>query len=540
MKAPVLNRRLSGVDAAFLYLERREIPLHIAGVCVFEEPIPFKQFVAAIDSKLHLIPRYRQIVVDPPLHIGYPTWEDDPNFDIRRHIFHVTAEPPGGQSELEALASRLLTPLMDRRKPLWDIHVIDGLADGRGALLVRVHHALADGIAGASLMKILLDPTPAVPKATRKPRFRPQPAGSNRSVADALASAVHSSLESMIAAEAILMDFARALLDDGMQEALGKLVSLLPELGASSERFPFNKPCTGERKFCWTEFPFDDVRKIRDVTGGTVNDIILTVVTRAVARYIQLHGEPVKGRFLRVVCPVNSRRGDKGESLGNQISFLPVALPLDIKDPVRMLHAVAARTEIMKNARAAHVVALMASWIGAAPPPVQALFWGAIPQINLPLPLFNMICTNVPGSPTTLYAVGRKMLACYPHVPTGYELGVNCAVQSYDGKFFCGLTADAQVVPDVGRLRDLIQTSFRDTRRAAGVRNAPRAKRAPAPAMRAAAAPLNGTSLSEPSPMVSLKTEVPLETAAVFTGAVPAAKVPSRRDRTEQRSNLIP
>jgi diacylglycerol O-acyltransferase len=336
----------------------------------------------------------------------------------------------------------------------------------------------------------MLDPTPAGSKAVRKPQFHPRPAESNHSMTDALTSAVHSSLESLIAAEAILMDFGQALLDDGTQEALHKLVALLPELGASSERFPFNKPCTGERKFCWTEFPLDLVKKIRDTAGGTVNDVILTVVTRAVARYIELHGEPVKGRFLRVVCPVNSRRDDKGESLGNQISFLPVALPLDIKSPVRMLQAVAARTEIMKNARVAHLVALLASWLGAAPPPLQALFWGRIPQINLPMPLFNMICTNVPGSPSALYAEGRKMIASYPHVPTGYELGVNCAVQSYDGKFFCGLTADADVVPDVGRLRDLIQASFREVCRAAGVRKAPRPRPAPVAQTHAATVPL--------------------------------------------------
>lgn len=453
--------------------------MHIAGLCIFEAPLPFAEFVAAIDSKLHLIPRYRQVVADPPFHLGYPTWEDDPDFDIRRHIVHVTLDPPGGQAELEALAGRILTPVMDRGKPLWDVHVIDGLADGRGAVLMRVHHALADGIAGASLMKIVLDPTPAGSRAIRKPRFRPRPPAPNHSMADALTSAIHSSLESMVAAEAVLMDFAQSLLDDRTQDAFRKLMGLLPELTASSQRCSFNKPCGGERKFCWTEFPFEDAARIHHIAGGTINDVILTVVTRALARYIELHGEHVKGRFLRVVCPVNSRRGDNGESLGNQISFLPVALPLDIKDPLRLLRAVAARTEIMKNARAAHLVALMATWLGAAPPPLQALFWGAIPQIELPLALFNLICTNVPGSPTPLYAVGRKMIASYPHVPTGYELGVNCAVQSYDGKLFCGLTADAHVVPDATRLRDFIQASFRDLRRAAGVRTAPQKKRAP-------------------------------------------------------------
>ena len=464
---------MSGIDAAFLYLERKEIPLHIAGLCVFEGTIPFKEFVASIDSRLDLLPRYRQVVVEPPFHLGYPIWEDDPAFDIHRHIFQVAVDAPGGQAELEALASRILTQVMDRRKPLWDIYVIDGLAEGRGAILARVHHALADGIAGTSLMKIILDPDPEVRPIPRKRRSRPRLAHSNgkgngsSTLADSVASAVHSSLESMIMAEAVLLDFARSLFDSHTQEAMQKLLGLIPELGAASERFPFNKPCSGERTFSCTQFPFAQIGAIREAAGGTANDVILTIVTRAVSRYIELHGEPVKGRFLRMVCPVSMRHDDRGESLGNQISFLPVALPLGIKDPMAMMRAVAARTEIMKNAKAAHLVALVASWLGAAPPPLQALFWSKVPQLNLPMPLFNMICTNVPGSQTPLYALGRKMIAFYPHVPTGYELGVNCAVQSYDGQVFCGLTADTHVVPDVDRLRDYILASFQELRRAA-------------------------------------------------------------------------
>jgi diacylglycerol O-acyltransferase len=487
MKPPALKRRLSGTDAAFLYLERREIPLHIAGVCIFEGAVPFRDLMEALDSKLHLLPRYRQLVVEPPLHIGYPTWEDDADFDIRRHVFRVPVQAPGGQAELEALAGRILTQVMDRRKPLWDVNVVEGLEGGRGAVIVRVHHSLADGVAGASLMKILFDPTAEGSKAVHKPRFHPKPPEvTNHSVADALVSAVRSSLENMIVAEAIMADFAHSLLDDRTRDALQQLVKLLPELTASSDRFPFNRPCSGERKFCWTDFPLADAQAIRESAGGTLNDVILTVVTRAVARYVKRHGEPVAGRFIRMVCPVNVRRDDHGETLGNQISFLPVALPLDIRDPVEMLHAVAARTEIMKNARAAHVITLLASWLGAAPPPLQALFWNALPQIPLPVALLNMICTNVPGSPTPLYAVGRKMLACYPHVPTGYELGVNCAVQSYNGMLCCGLTADAHVVPDAEKLRDFIHAAFQELRRAAGVRKR-RAKATPPSAPAAAA-----------------------------------------------------
>jgi WS/DGAT/MGAT family acyltransferase len=414
-------------------------------------------------------------------------------------------EAPGGQAELEALAGRIVTGLMDRTRPLWDIHVVDGLSGGQGALIVRVHHALADGIAGIALMQIMLDPAPAGSRATSKPRFQPKPmADSTLSIADAVTSAVHSSLESIISMEAVLLDLARALMDDQTKEALQKLARILPELGASSERFVFNKPCKGARKFCWTDFPQAEAEAVREAAGGTLNDVILTAVTQAVSRYIQLHGEAAAGRFLRIVCPVNVRRDNHAESLGNRITFLPVALPLGIDDPVRMLQAVSERTGIMKHSHAAHLMALLAAWIGAAPPPLQALFWDTIPLLHLPVPLLNMICTNVMGSPTPLYAAGRKMIACYPHVPTGYELGVNCAIQSYAGKLCCGFTADAGVVPDVEQLRDFVHAAFRDLALAASPRPAkkrsrPR-RRKPSPA-----APLNGVHappihLADPSP----------------------------------------
>ena len=189
--------------------------------------------------------------------------------------------------------------------------------------------------------------------------------------------------------------------------------------------------------------------------------------------YIRLHGEKVKGRFLRVVCPVNLRGDEQGESLGNRITFLPVVLPLDVRDPVEMLHAVATRMEIMKSVRAADLIAIFASCLGATPAPMQELFWRGLPLIPLPLPLLNMICTNVQGPQSALYTVGRRLVASYPAVPTGYELGVGVAVQSYDGKLFFGLTADAHVAPDVARLRDYIRECFEELGKAARVKSGP-------------------------------------------------------------------
>ena len=526
---PVLSRRLSGIDAAFLYLERKEIPLNIAAVAIFDGPIPFRRFVASIDSRLDLIPRYRQIAVPPPWNLGYPSWEDAPDFDIRRHIHRVRLEAPGGEAELEALAGRLLSQTLDRSKPLWELHVVEGFEDGRGAIIARIHHALADGVAGAALLRIMLDPTAEASHPVRKPRRRTAaPPPPKPSLAEQVASAVQSALENAVAAEAGLLSLADGLLSERGKNALQELTTLLPELLQPAERFPFNKPCSGDRKFCWAEVEFSQVHAIRAALGGKVNDVLLSVIVRAVARYIRAHGEKVNGRFLRVVCPVNLRVGEQGESLGNRITFLPVVLPLDVRDPVEMLRAVTTRMEIMKSVRAAELVAVVASCMGATPAPMQELFWRGIPLVPLPLPLLNMICTNVPGSPTALYAVGRRLIASYPHVPTGYELGLGVAMQSYDGKVFFGLTADAHVAPDVARLRDFIRACFDELLRAAGVKIVrPRPVKPRATSSRAAERTRVAAAVTAPEPVTASFTavpEVPLP-ASPPAEAAPAAAI---------------
>ena len=505
MTDTVVSRRLSAVDAAFLYLERREIPLHMACVCVFDGPLPFEEFVASIEAKIHLIPRYTQIVEMPAYNLTYPIWKDDPYFDIRRHIFHVSLEPPGGEAELEALAGRILSQLMDRNKPLWDIYVIDGLDGGRGAMLARVHHSLADGVTGVALMNVLFDPTPEGSLAVPKVRVRPPKPPAEPSLVETIGKVISGTLDTLFAAEVGFVGMARAILGNGSESSFTGLVGVLPELAASVERLPFNKRCGGDRKFCWAEFDLAEAQAIRRFAGGTINDVILAVLTAALARYLKRHRQSIVNRFVRIVCPVSLRHGEQNGVLGNQISFLPVALPLDVADPVQRLRGVARRMETMKRGRAADLVAVAAACIASAPPALQALFWTVISQATLPLPLFNMICTNIPGSSTPLYTVGRRMIATYPQVPTGYELGINCAVQSYDGKLFFGLISDAHVAPDVGRLRDYLYVAFDDLCRAAGVRQAvqkpqaPRKPRAPRAAKPETAKPAEAAPASEPA-----------------------------------------
>jgi diacylglycerol O-acyltransferase len=514
MTKPAPTPSFSAADAAFLYLERKEIPLHIASVCIFDGPIPFAQFVANIDAKLHLIPRYLQIPVVSTWNLEFPVWQYDPHFDVRRHVFHVTLDPPGGEAELQALAGRILSELLDRSKPLWDVYVVDGLKDGRGAIIWRVHHALADGVSGAELMRVLLDPTAEITPIVQKPRRRKPPTKSPpHPSSSGISATINSTLKSLLEFEAGLLALAQHLFEGTKQTGIKDLVGLLPEYTASIERLPFNKPCTGARKFCWTEWDIADVQAVREALGGTINDVILAVLTRALARYAKLHGESVVNRFVRIVCPVNLRQADQNSSLGNQISFLPLALPLDARGPIRMLQGVTSRTEALKRCGALGFAGLAAKWFAAAPPPLHALFWQNIPDVIFPVPLLNMICTNVVGSPTPLYAIGRRMLAAYPQVPTGWDLGVGVAVHSYDGRLFFGFIADTHAAPDVERLRDFLVLSFQELRRSAAMKKsrslktAPRAarpqqKRPSEPAV-AALAPTSAGSLPPAGPVVS-------------------------------------
>jgi diacylglycerol O-acyltransferase / wax synthase len=472
MALPKLPTRFGALDAAFLNFECKEMPLHIGGVCVFEGVIPFEHFVATIESKLDLIPRYREKVMFPFLNIGYPTWQYDPDFDIRRHIFHVKLDPPGTDKQLCELTGRIFTPLLDRNKPLWETYIVDGLEGGRSAMICKVHHCIVDGVAGIGLLNVIMDPSPEehrLPK--RKPYRPPKPP-------DAASLFVDAFTDSLAQIPKRLSDVADALkgygsllrTDNSAAVGLERVVDRMPELLSPVEHLPFNRPCSGERRVFWTEFPFAEARAIRAATGCTVNDVVLTVVAGAVARYTKLHGQTVKNRFFRPMVPVNVRPPEQSiGAFGNLISLMLVTLPLGIRDPIKRLKHIQELTQAMKGARTPELLRLSLAWLGLLPPPVQAFLAGNLSWLNTPIPLFHMVCTNVPGPQLPLYCCGKRMVACYPHVPTGMDVGISVAIESYDQKLFFALTTDALAAPDGGRMVDFLEASFKELREAAGV-----------------------------------------------------------------------
>jgi diacylglycerol O-acyltransferase len=458
------------MDSSFLYFEKKEATMHIGSVSIFEGEIPFEDFVAMIDSKMHLLPRYQQVVVPDPFNLGHPTWEYDSHFNIRNHIFKLQIDPPGGEKELIDLAGGIFTPMLERNKPLWDIYLVYGLEGKRTAMIARVHHCMVDGMSGVDLLKIILDFSPEVKPIEAKPATamrEPQPDHTRRFF-DSILGGMQEGMDRWMEFQNGLLNLTKALTDQTSRAAMRNVSSELPRIATPAAPLPFNAQLGGEKRLVWNTFNFAEARAIRGNLGGTVNDVVLTALSGAVARYAESHGHRIEGRNVRVMVPVSLRQADQHGALGNLVSVLPVEIPLDLKGPVERFRYINQKTSAMKAGRVAEGLNLFSALMGILPPPMQALM-GALSTANLPLPPFNIISTNVPGPQVPMYAMGKRMLAYYPYVPVGFGLGCGCAILSYDQHLFCGLTADTRAMPDVERLREQLYESFYELRRAAGV-----------------------------------------------------------------------
>ena len=446
-------------DALFLYIERPGQPLSIAGVSLFEGSIPLKACRDLVESKLPLIPRYRQRVAFPPLNLGLPTWQFDPTFDIRNHIRQVTLRN-GTEAQLKKLASGILSTHLDRQRPLWDITLVRGLQGNRTGLIARIHHCLADGVAGVGIMNVLMDTSPVPQRVPRVKKQAPEThehRDAGAALLDGLVKSSLSALQGALTLHSEAVQIAQGILANS-GESLTQLLNVLPELAAPADRLPFNVVCHGPQKFGWTELDLPAIKAVKERCGGTVNDVILSVVAAALRRYAELRKVRVKGRSARIVVPVNVRSGNSADELGNRITFVPVTLPLDVRDPVKLLAAVRQRTEYIKHVHAAELVVFAGGLFAAIPAPI----WAAIGPVasQLPLSLCNLICTNVPGPQMPLYLLGRKMVAWYPYVPIGGEMGTNWAVLSYNGKVYFGFSCDLGAVPDPETLEKFVEQSF--------------------------------------------------------------------------------
>jgi len=435
--------------------------MHIGSTSIFEGKLAHRDLVKHIEDRLFLLPRYLQKVVPDPFNLAHPTWETASDFDIKNHIFKVKQKKAFTEKDLVKLAGELMTEVMDRKKPLWEIHVVENLENNRSAMIAKVHHCMVDGISGVDLMKILFDITPdsVPPPKPEIPKEEKQPKDTAQLFFDSIFGAMQETSARLMEMQGGLMYMASNLMNPQSLETLPSLSEVLPAVSTPPPILPFNGPCSGERRLAWTEFSFAEARIIRNVLGGTVNDVVLTVLSESVARYVKVHKQSIKDKIVRFMVPVSLRQKEQRGALGNIISILPVEIPLEMPDLPARFKYVNQKTNVMKTARLAEGLLTIGALYTMMPAPLQSLI-GALAE--LPFPPFNMVATNVPGPQVPIYLAGRKMLIQYPYVPVGYGLGLGCAILSYNQTLYFGLSSDAKAMSDVEKFKEILDQVFED------------------------------------------------------------------------------
>ena len=482
-----MSEHLTPLDATFLELEEADesAHMHIGGVMVFDalpdgRPPSREELCQLLVNRLGQLPRYGQRLSEP--HTGglsWPEWEDDPAFDVARHVTRAALPAPGGYEELQEWASGFFSQRLDRHRPLWEMALVEGLADGRWALTHKTHHSMVDGVGSIDVGHLLLDATPDAASAAPSP---PSSAtGASGDLAPSSFDAHHPTSISQPTGPGPLASLAHAwagLLPvdtivhatqmgahgvlhprDALRSARSALGVIVHEELRAAPRTSLNGPIGTRRRFDVVRVPLADLREIKSSLGGTINDVALAVTASGLRALLESRGEALPARGLRAMVPMNVRVASEHLKLGNRISSLFVELPVAEADPVRRYHETVARSESLKSdgQQAAGTTAVI-ELASLAPPVIHAI----IAQALYATRLFNVTITNVPGPQQTLYAFGAPLREIHPLVPLAAEHAVGVAAMSYVGNVFFGVVADRDTVPDLDVLVSALGASVEE------------------------------------------------------------------------------
>ena len=453
--------RLSPLDASFLHLEDATSHMHVAAVLIFDgQPPAYDDFVSFVDSRLHLVPRYRQRLAFVPLNQARPKWVDDEEFDPRFHIRATALPRPGGEYELRVLAARLFSRPLNRERPLWEMWLIEGLDGGRFAVMSKTHHALVDGISGLDILSVLFSSD----EESGEGDWRPQPSpGGPQMLGEALWERATMPAELLRPALALLRRPRRAA-ERLLEAAVG--VGAMAWAGLSpAPATPYNRRVGGDRRFAWVRTELDDLKAIKNALGGTVNDVVLTVVARALRRDLDRRAFPIDGLELKVFVPISMRGDDQRGQTGNMVSGMVVALPVSLDDPVEVLQQIVASTRELKDSGQAVGAQALTELTGFAPPNVM----DQAARLTTRQRFINLVVTNVPGPQEPLEMAGRRLTDLFPIVPLGKNLGLGVALISYNGAIDFGLVADFEAVPELEELAADFEGAIDELASAAGV-----------------------------------------------------------------------
>jgi diacylglycerol O-acyltransferase / wax synthase len=455
--------RLSAIDASFLAQEKQASHMHIGALAIFEGPAPAREdFVEHVESRLHLVPRYRQKLAVPRLEMGRPFWVDDPSFNIDYHVRNSALPSPGSDEQLRLLVGRTFSQRLDRSKPLWELWLVQGLEGGRFALISKTHHALVDGVSGVDIATVLFDLSPVPSEVPGDDGWTPAPEPSDAElVAEGIKGLVRTPLRlASRAADAIsrpqqTLDEVREAVE-GVSEVAWATMNPAPDV-------PLNTPIGPHRRIAWVRSRLDDFKEVKNAFGGTVNDVVLAVVAGALRRWLSLRGVRTEGLELRALVPVSIRGPDDRGELGNKIAAMRGPLPVYVEDPVERLAVVRESMGHLKESKQALGAEVIAGLQDFAPPTILA----QASRLNFSTRLFNLIVTNVPGPQFPLYLLGRQIQDVVPiaFLPENHALAI--AIMSYDGKVDFGLLGDYDAMADIEELGGLLEESLAELLEAA-------------------------------------------------------------------------
>jgi diacylglycerol O-acyltransferase / wax synthase len=433
--------RLSGLDSSFLHMERDGAHMHVASTIIFEGPAPtHEEFRDHIASRLHLVPRFRQKLRDVPFGQGRPVWVDDPHLNLDYHVRQTALPAPGSDEQLRNLAARIFSQQLDRSKPLWELWLVEGMADGRFAVIGKSHHALVDGVSGVDITTVLydLDREPKGPPSTPPPWLaRPEPTDTQL-LADALK-------ERLTSPQEIVRGFRHAL--RGPRQVVRGAVAT-SKMAAASVRAPstpFNVDIGPHRRFQMTQAQLADLKRVKDAHGGTVNDVILSIVSGSIGRYLRARGHETDGMTLRAMVPVSIREAEEHGALGNRITAMMAPLPVWCEDPVERLHVVTAEMGDLKASGQAVGAEILTRLTDFAPTTIVSQAARLQPAQRF----FNLVVTNVPGPQFPLYVLGRQMESIFPMVPLARKQALCIGIMSYNGQVNFGLIGDYDAMADL-------------------------------------------------------------------------------------------
>ena len=461
------NDRLTPLDASFLHLEDSNQPMHVGCVMIFDGDAPeYDDFVGHVRSRLSMVPRYRQKLAPVPLGQGRPKWVDDDDFDICFHVRSTAVPAPGTERELKRLAARVFATNLDREKPLWEMWLVDGLSGGRFAVVSKTHHAIVDGVSGMDILSVLFAPDDEEQRRESH-EWQPQPApGGLHLLAEALVERATQPAEIFRGIRAVVrrpVKVARKAFEYAVGAGALAWAGLQP-----APRTPYNARMVGSnRRFTWVRGNLDDVKSIKNAMGGTVNDVILTVVTRALRKHLLERGEDIDGLTMKAFVPVSMRSDEDrgGEKLGNQVGGIIAPLPVGCPNPQQCLDQISEAMGGLKKSGQPVGAQALTELTGFAPP-------NLIDQaVRLPIPqrFVNLVVTNVPGPQFPLHMAGRELLDIFPLVPIGNNMNLGIAIVSYNGTIDFGLVGDYSALPDLDKLGELFAEALTDLGEAAGV-----------------------------------------------------------------------